>query len=56
MPQGERDEELNRLRALVARTYECRTLTGVRKFFHDLAERSAQPSKNVIMARLRDDS
>jgi len=50
------DEEMDRLRALFAQSNQPRPRTGIRKFFHDLAERSAQPSKSIILARLNDES
>jgi len=52
-PNPPKDEEIDRLRALFARINEPRPPKGIRNFFHDLAERSAQPSKRVIVERIR---
>ena len=55
-PRLLQDEEIDRLRALFARVDQPRPPKGIRKFFHDLAERSAHPPKRVIMERIREAS
>jgi hypothetical protein len=50
----ESEDELGRLRALLAGADQARQPTGIRGFFHGLAERMASPQKKIIIKRLRD--
>ncbi len=53
-PESAPDAEIEHLRALLAGANQARQPTGVKKFFHQLAERLALPQKRVIMDRIRE--
>jgi len=48
------DDEIERLRAMFAGVNQSAPPKGIRKFFHNLAERFATPQKKLIMKRVRD--